>query len=131
MLFDEVYLPLVNFLPAANSEDIFEVGIGDVDPALGDSHDLHTNSYRSSSCTNMDDDDEEHEFFDAPTTLDDLIWLAELLHKGSANSMREVATSIGRARDLAAMNNMQMKKPVTRALASKGMCRGNEEKRRW
>ena len=80
MPFNEVHLPLVNFLPVANPEDIFEVDIGDVNPAFDDSHDLHTSSCRSSSCTDMDDDNEEHEYFDALATLDDLVWPAELFY---------------------------------------------------
>ena len=45
--------------------------------------------------------------------------------------MREVAASIRRAKDLVAMNKMHIKKPATQALASKEMCGGNEEMRRW
>jgi hypothetical protein len=78
---DEVHLPLVNFPHAANPNDIFEVGIGEVDPAFDNSHDLNTTSCRSSSCDDIDDDDtNEHEFLDAPTTLDHMVWPAKLLH---------------------------------------------------
>ena len=78
---DDVHLPLVNIPHVANLDDIFEVGIGEVDPTFDNSHELNTTNCRSSSYDDINDDDtDEHEFLNAPMTLDHMVWPTELLH---------------------------------------------------
>jgi hypothetical protein len=78
----EVHLLLVDFPHAPSLPDLFDVGIGDADPAFANIDDLYIISGRSSSCDDLGEDYEsdEHEFHDAATTLEDMLWLAELFH---------------------------------------------------
>jgi hypothetical protein len=78
----EVYLLLVDFPPAPSLTNLLDVGIGDADPAFVDFNDVHSSSGRSSSCEDLEEEyqSDEHEFHDAPTTLEDMLWPAELLH---------------------------------------------------
>jgi hypothetical protein len=91
---EDVHLPLLDFSDAPNLEDMFDIGIGDADPAFVDSQEVDIMSCRSSSCDEIDDEEsEDHEeseddelrednedFFDAAPTLEDLLWPAELLY---------------------------------------------------